>query len=40
MKAYHELSPPVAGFIAKRGWLRVLVRTLLLPLLGAVSLVA
>jgi hypothetical protein len=38
VKAYNELSPPVARFIARRGWLRVLVRTLLLPLVGAASL--
>ncbi len=32
--AYYELSPPLAEFIARHGWLRVLVRALLLPLVG------
>jgi hypothetical protein len=38
VETYYEVSPPVADFIAGRRWLRVLVRTLLLPLIGAVSL--
>ncbi len=38
VQAYYELSPPVAEFIARHGWLRALVRALLLPLVGAASL--
>ncbi len=36
--AYYETSPPVADFIAEHGWLKTLVRTLLLPMVGFVSL--
>ena len=38
LTAYYTHSPPVAAFIARRPWLRGLVRTLLLPLVGLVSL--
>ena len=37
--AYYRYSPPVADFIAERGWLKTLVRTVLLPVVGLVSLV-
>ena len=36
--AYYTYSPPVADYIAERGWLSAAVRTLLLPLIGLVSL--
>jgi hypothetical protein len=36
--AYYKYSPPVADDIAKRQWLRALVRTLFLPVVGFVSL--
>ena len=36
--AYYKHSPPIAHCIAKRPWLRSLVRILLLPLIGIVSL--
>jgi hypothetical protein len=36
--AYYTYSPPIADYIAERGWLRTLVRTLLLPVIGFVSL--
>jgi len=35
---YYRLSPPVADYIAERGWLKLIVRTLLLPIVGFVSL--
>jgi hypothetical protein len=35
---YYKYSPPVADYIAQRGWLRAVVRTLLLPVVGFVSL--
>jgi hypothetical protein len=38
VKAYYKYSPPVADYIAKRDWLRRLVRTILLPVIGFVSL--
>ena len=38
VKAYYELSPPIADFIAEKGWLRTLVRILLLPVIGLASL--
>jgi len=38
VEAYYEYSPPIAEYIEKRSWLRVLVRTLLLPVVGLVSL--
>ena len=37
-KTYYEYSPPMADFIADRGWLRALVRVLITPLVGCVSL--
>ena len=36
--AYYEYSPPLASYIARREWLRALVRTLLLPVIGFASL--
>ena len=36
--AYYENSPPLAACIAERGWLRGLVRVLLLPVVGFVAL--
>jgi hypothetical protein len=39
LKAYYKYSPPVADYIAQRGWLRAVVRILLLPVIGLVSLV-
>ena len=39
VKAYYRYSPPIAAYIAERDWLRSLVRTLLLPVVGLVSLV-
>ena len=33
------LNSPLADYIAERGWLRMLVRTLLLPVIGLISLV-
>ena len=38
IKTYYKYSPPVADFIADRGWLRALVRVLLTLLVGCVSL--
>ena len=38
VEAYYQHSPPVARTIAERPWLRALVRTLLLPVVGFVSL--
>ncbi len=38
VKAYYHHSPPIARAIAEREWLRALVRVLLLPLVGFVSL--
>jgi len=35
---YYKHSPPLADYIAERGWLRGLVRILLLPVVGFVSL--
>ena len=35
---YYKHSPPIADYIAEHEWLRTLVRTLLLPLIGLVSL--
>lgn len=32
--AYYKYSPPVADFIAERGWLKALVRIVLMPLIG------
>jgi hypothetical protein len=32
--AYYKTSPPIAEYIANRRWLRALVRTLLLPVIG------
>ena len=37
-KTYYEYSPSMADFIADRGWLRALVRVVLTPLVGCVSL--
>jgi len=39
VRTYYEYSPPIADYIAERGWLKSLVRILLLPLVGLVSLV-
>lgn len=36
--AYYKYSPPLADYIAERDWLRSLVRILLLPVIGLVSL--
>jgi len=38
VETYYEYSPSVAQHIAKRSWLKILVRTLLLPVVGFVSL--
>ena len=38
IKAYNEYGPPLADYIADRGWMRALVRTMLLPLIGFLSL--
>ncbi len=38
VEMYYRYSPPVAECIAARGWLRSAVRTLLLPVVGLVSL--
>jgi hypothetical protein len=35
--AYYRYSPPIADYMAERGWLIILVRTLLLPLIGFAS---
>ncbi len=37
--AYYTYSPPIAEVIARHAWLRAIVRTLLLPLIGVVSLI-
>jgi len=39
IRTYYEYCPPIADYIAERGWVKVLVRTLLLPLVGLVSFV-
>jgi hypothetical protein len=39
VEAYYEHSPPIARTIAEREWLQTLVRVLLLPVVGLVSLV-
>jgi hypothetical protein len=36
--AYYKYSPPLADYIAEREWLRRLVRIILIPLIGFVSL--
>ena len=36
--AYYKYSPPLADYIAERDWLRSIVRILLLPAIGLVSL--
>jgi hypothetical protein len=36
--AYYRISPPIAEFVGGKGWLKSLVRTLLLPVVGVVSL--
>jgi hypothetical protein len=38
VEAYYQNSPPIARTIAERPWLRALVRVLLLPVVGFVSL--
>jgi hypothetical protein len=38
VEAYYQHSPPIARAIADRPWLRALVRVLLLPITGFVSL--
>jgi hypothetical protein len=35
---YYKYSPPIADYIAERAWVRAVVRTLLLPLVGFISL--
>lgn len=39
LSAYNKYSPPIADYVAGRPWLRSLVRILLLPVIGVVSLV-
>ena len=39
VELYYTYSPPVAEYIAEKGWLKALVRTLLLPVIGIVSLI-
>jgi hypothetical protein len=39
VEVYYEASPPVADYISRRAWLRAVVRTLLLPLIGVATLV-
>ena len=36
--AYYKYSPPIAHVIAERKWLKAVVRILLLPVIGLVSL--
>jgi len=36
---YYRYSPPIADFIAERGWLKALVRMLMLPVVGVVAVV-
>jgi len=38
VSAYYRYSPPAADYIAERGWLRAVVRIMLLPVVGLVSL--
>ena len=38
VEAYYKYSPPIADYISGRGWLKAAVRTLLLPVIGLVSL--
>jgi len=38
ISAYYKYSPPVAHYIAEHDWLKRLVRILLLPVIGFVSL--
>jgi len=38
LSAYYECSPRIADFVSDREWLRTLVRILLLPVIGIVSL--
>ncbi len=38
VNAYYKYSPPIAAYIAERAWLRTVVRTLLLPIIGLASL--
>lgn len=38
VKTYYKYSPPIADYIAERDWLRSVVRILLLPIIGLVSL--
>lgn len=38
VEAYEEYSPPFAHYVGQREWLRAFVRTLLLPLIGFISL--
>jgi hypothetical protein len=38
VRAYYKYSPPVARTVAEHGWVRTLVRTLLMPVIGFVSL--
>jgi len=38
VRAYYKYSPPVADYIANHGWLKSVVRGLLLPVVGLVSL--
>jgi len=39
VEAYYRYSPPVADYISHRAWLRAVVRTVLLPVVGFVSMV-
>jgi len=36
---YYKYSPPLADYIAERGWMRILVRNMLLPIIGFLSLI-
>jgi len=38
VSAYYRYSPPVAEIVAEHGWLRAVVKTLLLPVIGLASL--
>ena len=38
VKAYYQFSPPIANYISERQWLKKIVRTLLVPVIGLASL--